>query len=162
MLISELMTAELPVEMAMTRKLLARISDDNLEWKPAGELHTIAWNATHLVEIMGWVPGIITQSEFDIAPVDGEPSVAPEVTQTSQLLSTFDASCKAALDSLAGVPDSVMHEPWSLKMGGQILFTMNKGDCIRKWVFSHSAHHRGILSAYLRMAGLQFPSIYEE
>jgi uncharacterized damage-inducible protein DinB len=160
MLISELMTAELPVEMAMTRKLLARISDDNLEWKPAGELHTIAWNATHLVEIMGWVPGIITQSEFDIAPVDGEPYIAPEVTLASQLLVAFDKSCEAVIDSLAGVPDSVMHEPWSLKMGGQILFTMNKGDCIRKWVFSHSAHHRGILSAYLRMAGLQFPSIY--
>ncbi len=45
MLISELMTAELSGEMAMTRKLLARIPDDKLEWKPAGELHTIAWNA---------------------------------------------------------------------------------------------------------------------
>jgi uncharacterized damage-inducible protein DinB len=111
---------------------------------------------------MGWVPGIITQSEFDIAPVDGEPYIAPEVTLASQLLVAFDKSCEAVIDSLAGVPDSVMHEPWSLKMGGQILFTMNKGDCIRKWVFSHSAHHRGILSAYLRMAGLQFPSIYEE
>lgn len=162
MLISELMSAELPVEMAMTRRLLARISDDNLNFKPAGELRTIAWNATHLVEILGWLPDIIGQSEFDIAPVGGEPYVTPEVTQASQLLSTFDASCKAAIESLAGVPDSVMHEPWSLMMGGQTLFTMNKGDCIRKWVFSHTAHHRGILSAYLRMAGLQFPSIYEE
>jgi len=162
MLISELMSAELPIEIAMTRRLLARISDENLQWKPAGELHTIAWNATHLVEIMGWVPGIIGQGEFDLAPVGSETSVTPEVTQTSQLLPTFDASCKAALDSLAGVPDSVMHEPWSLKMGGQTLFTMNKGDCIRKWVFSHTAHHRGILSTYLRIAGLKFPSIYEE
>lgn len=162
MLISELMYAEFPNEIAMTRSLLARISDDILAWKPAGELHTVAWNATHLVEILGWVPGIIGQDEFDIAPVGGEPYVTPEVTQVSQLLSTFDASSKAAIDSLAGVPDSVMHEPWSLKMGGQTLFTMNKGDCIRKWVFSHTAHHRGILSAYLRMTGLQFPSIYEE
>ena len=156
------MSAELPVETAMTRRLLARISDDNLDWRPAGELHTIAWNATHLVEIIGWVPGIIGESEFDIAPVGGEPNVAPEVTQASQLLATFDANCKAAIESLAGVPDSVMHESWSLKMSGQTIFTMNKGDCLRKWVFSHTAHHRGILSAYLRMAGLQFPSIYEE
>ena len=162
MLISELMTAELPVEMAMTRTLLARVSDDNLKWKPTDKLHTIAWNATHLVEIIGWVPGIIGESEFDIAPVGGEPNFSPEVTQASQLLARFDASCKAAIESLAGVPDSVMHESWSLKMSGQTLFTMNKGDCIRKWVFSHTAHHRGILSAYLRMTGLQFPSIYEE
>ena len=162
MLISELMTAEFPNETAMTRNLLARIPDEKLEWKPPGELHSIAWNANHLVEILGWVPGIVGQSEWDIAPVGEEPYVAQAVKQSSQLLDMFDAASKTAVDALQGIPDSVMDEPWSLKMGGQILFTMNKGDCIRKWVFSHSAHHRGILSAYLRMAGLQFPSVYEE
>ena len=162
MLISELMTAELPGELAMTRKLLTRIPDDKLEWKPQGELHSIAWNANHLVEIIGWVPGIVGQSEWDIAPIGEEPYVAPPATRANQLLELFEAHSKTAVDTLQGVPDSVMHEPWSLKMGGQTLFTMNKGDCLRKWVFSHSSHHRGILSAYLRMAGLQFPSIYEE
>ncbi|MGL4553307.1 MAG: DinB family protein [Gemmataceae bacterium] len=38
---------------------------------------------------------------------------------------------------------------------------MKKGDCLRKWVFSHTAHHRGILSAYLRLAGVPHTSIYE-
>jgi uncharacterized damage-inducible protein DinB len=162
MLISELMSAELPGELAMTRGLLSRIPDDKLEWKPQGELHSIVWNANHLVEIMGWVPGIVGQSDWDIAPIGEEPYVAPAVTEAGQLVELFDIHGKAAIDILEGVPDSVMHEPWSLKMAGQTLFTMSKGDCIRKWVFSHSAHHRGVLSAYLRMAGLQFPSIYEE
>ena len=162
MLISELMTAELPNETAMTRRLLARIPDEKLEWKPLGELHSVAWNANHLVEILGWIPGIIGQSEWDIAPVGEEPYVAPAVKHVNQLLDMFDVANRKAVDALRGISDSVMDEPWSLKMGGQILFTMHKGDCIRKWVFSHSAHHRGILSAYLRMAGLQFPSIYEE
>ncbi len=74
----------------------------------------------------------------------------------------FDVNGKNALAALQGVPDSLMDEPWSLKMGGQIIFTMKKGDCLRKWVLSHSAHHRGILSVYLRMAGVQLLSIYEE
>ncbi len=107
-------------------------------------------------------PGIVGKSEWDIAPIGEQPYVAPAMTNTSQMLDLFDENTQTAVNSLRGVPDSVMYEPWSLKMGGQTLFTMNKGDCIRKWVFSHSAHHRGILSAYLRMAGLQFPSIYEE
>lgn len=162
MLISELMTTELPVELAMTRRLLERIPDDRLNWKPDGELHTVAWNATHLVEIVGWVPGIVGKSEWDIAPIGEEPYVAPTVAQASQLLAWFDENSKLAIDALQGVPDSLMHEPWSLKMGGQTLFTMSKGECIRKWVFSHSSHHRGILSVYLRMAGLNFPSVYEE
>lgn len=162
MLISELMTAELPGELAMTRNLLARISDDKLEWKPDGALHSIGWNANHLVEIVGWVPGIVGQSEWDIAPVGGEPYSSPAIAHVSQLLDQFDENSRKALEVLEGVTDSEMNESWSLKMGGQTLFTMKKGDCIRKWVFSHSSHHRGILSAYLRMSGLEFPSIYEE
>ncbi len=162
MLISELMTIELPGELAMTRSLLARIPDEKMEWSPPGELRSIAWNANHLVEILGWLPGILEQSGWDIAPVDGEPYVASTVEQVSQLLEQFDEGSQNALAALQGVPDAVMAEPWSLMMGGQVLFTMNKGECLRKWIFSHSAHHRGILSVYLRMAGLQFSSIYEE
>lgn len=73
-----------------------------------------------------------------------------------------DLAMESAMTRLNGVPDSVMDESWSLKMGGHVLFTMKKGDCLRKWVFSHSAHHRGILSVYLRMAGVPITSVYEE
>ncbi|TVQ02407.1 MAG: DinB family protein [Planctomycetaceae bacterium] len=162
MLISEQMAAELAGEAAMTRKLLTRIPDNLMAWKPTDELHTISWNATHLVEIVQWVPGILSENEFDFAPVGGQPYVAPEMTNLNQLLDSFDDGLTKAIAALQGVPDAVMDEPWSLKMGGQTLFTMKKGDCLRKWVFCHSAHHRGILSAYLRIAGVQFPSIYEE
>jgi uncharacterized damage-inducible protein DinB len=162
MLISEAMIAEIPIEAAMTRSLLSKVTDENLAWKPPGDARSIGWNASHLVEILGWVPGIVHQSEWDIAPIGAEPYVTPEVNQAGQLLGLFDVACKTAIETLQGIPDSAMDEPWSLKMGGQILFTMNKGACIRKWVFSHSAHHRGVLSVYLRLAGLQFRSIYEE
>lgn len=162
MLISELMVPELTAEMAMTRKLLARIPPDKLDWKPAEGVHTIGWNAAHLAEIPGWLPGIVGQSEIDMAPVGGEPYVAPVATDVKTLLKTFDDNVAKALAALQGAPDAVMAEPWTLKMGGQVIFTMPKGDCLRKWVFSHTAHHRGILSAYLRLAGVSFPSIYEE
>lgn len=158
MLISELMAPELAAEMAMTRKLIARIPDDKLGWKPSEGLHTIGWNANHLANIAGWVPGIVGQSELDLASA-GESAEAADV---KSLLAIFDDNLAKSLAALKGVPDAVMAEPWSLKMGGQTLFTMKKGDCLRKWVFGHTAHHRGILSVYLRMAGVQVPSIYEE
>lgn len=158
MLIAELMAPELAAEMAMTRKLIARIPDSKLGWKPSEGLHTIGWNAAHLANIAGWVPVIVGQSELDLASA-GESAEAADV---KSLLASFDANLEKSLAALKGVPDAVMVEPWSLKMGGQTLFTMKKGDCLRKWVFGHTAHHRGILSVYLRMAGVQVPSIYEE
>lgn len=162
MMISELMAEELPREMAMTRSLLATIPDDKLLWKPSETLHTIGWNADHIVEIIGWVPGILNANEWDIAPVGAEPYTPIVSTQVSEILDRFDNHSRAAIEALQGVPDSEMAEPWSLMMGGQTLFTMKKGDCIRKWVFCHSAHHRGILSVYLKMAGIEFTSIYEQ
>ncbi len=162
MLISALMIEELNDEFAMTRRLLARIPDAKLTWQPSDKVNSIGWNASHLAEIAGWTPGILSERELDMAPVDGPAYVIPEVTSTSQLLTIFDGNVAQTLAALAGVPDSVMDEPWTLKMGGHEIFTMPKGACIRKWVFGHSAHHRGILSAYMHLAGVEFPSIYEE
>lgn len=163
MLISELMIPDFTAEMAMTRKLLARVPDDKLAWKPAeGGLHSIGWNASHLTDIAGWVPGIIQASDLDIASEGAAASFTPEGTKVDVLLKKFDENLAKSLAAFRGVSDTVMSEPWSLKANGQVLFTMQKGDCLRKWVFGHTAHHRGILSAYLRMVGVEFSSIYEE
>lgn len=162
MLISELMTKDLAMESAMTRSLLSKVPSDKVSWKPTEEMHTIGWNANHLVETLSWVPGILSGSEWDIAPVGGEAYVTPDLAAEGKLVEAFDRCCAEAIAALNGVPNSVMDESWSLKMGGHVLFTMKKGDCLRKWVFSHSAHHRGILSVYLRMAGVPVTSVYEE
>lgn len=162
MLISELMLPEFTDEAAMTRRLLERIPNDKLGWSPKEGLHTIGWNASHLVEIISWVPATLTQSEIDLAPVGAEPYVTPEAKSVQELLTRFDGNVKKSLAALQGVSDAVMAEPWSLKMGGQTLFTITKNVCLRKWVFSHTAHHRGILSTYLKLAGVQFSSLYEE
>lgn len=131
MLISEIMAPEFVAEMAMTRKLLERVPQDKLTWKPSADLHTIAWNASHLVEIAGWLPGIVGESELDLAPVGGEPYVTTEATDMKLLLAKFDESVSQSLAALRGVPDAVMAEPWSLKMGGQLIFTITKGECLR-------------------------------
>ncbi len=162
MQIAELMTPELAAEMAMTRRLLAKIPDDKLGWKPAEGLHTIGWNAGHLAEIAGWVPVIVGQDELDIAPVGGPAYVPPTITSTGQVLETFDANLAKSLAALKGVSDATMGETWTMKAGGQTILAMKKGDCLRKWVFSHNSHHRGILSVYLRMAGVQHTSLFEE
>ncbi len=162
MQISDWLLKELDSENAMTRSLLTKLTNESLSWKPSADLHTIGWNAAHLVESVGWLSGILSASEFDIAPPGQPPHTTPEINDVGQLLAMFDQSAAAAKSSLQGVPDSVMHDTWSLKMGGQTLFTMPKGECIQKWVFSHTAHHRGILSVYMRLAGIQFRSVYEE
>ena len=166
MLISELMIPELKREAAMTRRLLERVPADKLDWRPAGDgLKTVGWNASHLAEIVGWVPVIAGQPGLDLADAGDEQQKAAALAASGDvglLLARFDENLAKSVAALAGVGDATMDEPWTMRFGGQDLFTMKKGDCLRKWVFAHAAHHRGILSVYLRMAGVKIGSIYEE
>ncbi len=163
MTIAELMIPELKREAETTRRLLARIPADKLGFTPGAGLHTVGWNASHLAEIVGWVSGIVRESGLDLAAVDAEQqAAAARFADLAALLKQFDDNLAQSLVALEGVDDATMDEPWTMRMGAHEIFTMKKGDCLRKWVFTHTAHHRGILSASLRLAGVKHGSIYEE
>ena len=161
MTFSELVLPELDDEMARTRKVLAVVPKKLMDWKPAEAMHTIGWNTNHLAEIVGWTHAIVEENEFDIAPVDGPKYETPSIEDPTEILATFDEALVAARATIAAVTDERLAEEWSMKMGGQTLFTMTKGACLRTWVLNHSVHHRGILSVYLRMCGIELAPVYD-
>ncbi len=85
----------------------------------------------------------------------------PSESDPVELLKQFDANLTSARASLANCSDAVMAEMWSLKSGGQALFTIPKSECLRTWVLNHCVHHRGILSVYLRMCGVDLTPVYD-
>lgn len=161
MSLAESMLPEFDDEMARTRAVLAVIPADKMDWQAAESLRSIGWNANHLAEIVGWTHDILDQSEFDIAPVDGPAYETPAMSDPVQIVAKFDDALAAARSALINTPDEQLDEDWTMKMGGQPLFTMTKGDCIRKWVLNHTVHHRGILSVYLRMQGVEVTPVYD-
>lgn len=161
MRLAEIMLPEFDREMARTRRTLAAVPADKMDWKPHESLHTIHWNANHLVNLIGWTPLIISASEFDMAPVDGPAPEPPSIDDPAALLAEFDKNVATAREALFGASDETMAEPWSLKAGGQVLFTISKGECVRTWVLNHSVHHRAILSVFLRMAGVAVTPPYD-
>lgn len=162
MRLAEIMLPEFDREMARTRKTLAAVPADRMEWKAHESLHTIGWNANHLVDLIGWTPAITGADEFDVAPVDG-PALKPlSIENPTELLAEFDKNVAAAREAIAAVSDATLAESWSLKSGGQVLFTICKGDCVRTWVLNHAVHHRAILSVLLRMSGVAVTPPYDE
>lgn len=161
MRLAEIMLPEFDREMARTRKTLAALPADRMEWQAQEAVHTIGWTANHLVDLIGWTPSIIGASEFDVAPVDGPAPKPLSISDPALLLAEFDKNVAAARESLVGVSDETLAEPWSLKAGGQALFTISKGECVRTWVLNHAVHHRAILSVYLRMAGVAVTPPYD-
>jgi len=53
-----------------------------------------------------------------------------------------------------------LSKPWSLLDNGRVLFTMPRGECLRKWVLNHNVHHRAQLGVYLRLNNIPVPALY--
>lgn len=155
--IIDAMATEYEHEAGTTRKLLERIPDDKLGYRPHEKSMTMGRLASHIAENHGWVKSTIEDSEFNVSedykPFNG--------ASTQEILDTFDrliAEAKSVMKS--GVSDDALMQPWALKMNGQVMFEMPKVQVLRTFVLSHQIHHRGQLDVYLRLNDIPLPSIY--
>ena len=147
-------------EMATTRKMLERVPEDKLDWKPHEKSNTIGWNANHLAEIPGWGANILSESFYDMNPPGGKPYKTPAVATRAELLSAFDAGVAEAREALKSITDEQADAIWSFKSGGETMLEMPKRVAFRMWVISHAIHHRAILSVYYRLNDVPVPAIY--
>jgi uncharacterized damage-inducible protein DinB len=143
-------------EMTLTRKLLERVPDDRLGWKPHAKSMSVGGLATHLSNLPWWGEVTLAQADLDLASF----ATPAEATSRAQLLDTFDRHVTAARAALSGRSDAELMAPWTLKRAGQTILTMPKASVWRSFVISHVVHHRGQLSVYLRLLDVPVPSIY--
>jgi uncharacterized damage-inducible protein DinB len=151
---------EFDQEMASTRKVLERVPDDKLDWKAHPRSNTIGWNANHLAEIPGWVEGTLSQTEWEIAPVDAPHYQSPKLTSTPAILDLFDKNVASARKAIESVKDEDMNVIWSLLYAGKPFITMPRSAVIRNFVLNHVVHHRAHLLVYLRLNDIPVPGMY--
>jgi uncharacterized damage-inducible protein DinB len=154
--IREGLLAEFDHEMGTTRKLLERLPDDKLAWKPHERSMSLGGLATHLSNLPTWGDAILNSPFLDMATVG--PNLE-EKRSRAQIVSYFDdvvRRTRALLDR----SDAELAASWALKRGGQELFSMPRAAAFRTFVLYHSVHHRGQLSVYLRLNGVPVPAIY--
>ena len=156
MALADALLPEFDREISITRRLLERVPDDRLSWKPHPKSMSLGGLATHLSNLPWWGEMTLTQSEFDTA-ANGRQA---DATSRSQILETFDRNASATRAALSGKSDAEFMAPWALKNGSQTIFSMPKAVVWRSFVLSHLVHHRGQMSVYLRLLDLPVPSIY--
>jgi uncharacterized damage-inducible protein DinB len=151
---------EFDQEMANTRKVLERVPDDRLDWRPHPKSFTMGALATHLATLPSWMVETFKQDTLDIRP-DGKDYVPPpEARSNGELLSRFDAAVVAGRAALAAATDIAMFEQWSLLSGGTRILTMPRAAVLRSFILSHSIHHRAQLTVYLRLNDIPVPALY--
>lgn len=151
--------AEYDHETATTRRLLARIPDAELAWRPHQKSMSLGELAGHLANLPQWCIATLTASSFDVssAAEDLRPRAPGSI---AELLQKFDAGVRAARETLAAAEDADMLAPWTLKQGAQEIFTLPRISTLRSFVMNHMIHHRGQLSVYLRLKDVPLPPIY--
>lgn len=155
--LGEALHAEMEQEAATTRKVLERIPADIFGWKPHEKSMGMGQLASHIAEMFSWTGPTLNQPELDFSKFDYKPF---EPTTSEDLLEYFDKNILEALDMLKNTSDETFFEPWTMRNGEQIYFTMPKAVTMRSFVMNHIVHHRGQLSVYLRLNDIPVPAIY--
>jgi uncharacterized damage-inducible protein DinB len=158
--IIDLLLPEFDQEMANTRKMLERVPEDKLGWKPHPKSFDLAALASHIATMVSWTTDTLAKDSFDFAP-PGQPAyVPPKASSTAELLAWFDKAVPEARALLAAASDEKLMQPWSLLAHGQTIFTMSRIVCIRSFVMNHTIHHRAQLGVYLRLLDVPVPGMY--
>jgi uncharacterized damage-inducible protein DinB len=151
------MLHEMEQEAHTTRRLLERVPDDRLAWKPHPKARTLGQLALHVAAVPGAVASFAcAPSPVQVPSFAGDPSPA----SAAELLTALDESIATAKARVGALDDAGLAAPWRLMAGDRELFAAPRGVFLRSVMLNHWYHHRGQLSAYLRELDVPIPSIY--
>ncbi|HET9370110.1 MAG TPA: DinB family protein [Vicinamibacterales bacterium] len=155
---AEALLPEFDHEMTMTRRLLERVPDAVLSWRPHEKSFTMAGLATHLANIPRWGRSILDHTHYDLAQSEGRRP--PEGGSCAEILAAFDQHVGAVRKTLIEKSDAELGAIWTLKRGDHVVLTMPRTAAIRRFLVHHMIHHRGQLSVYLRLQNVALPPMY--
>jgi uncharacterized damage-inducible protein DinB len=147
---------ELEQEAQTTRRVLERVPDNQLGWRPHQKARTLGELALHVAT----VPGGVAQFVASQSPVQAPDFTDPSPQSASELIPALDQSIATAKKVLGGMDDAELMATWRMMRGERELFAVPRVAVLRSIMLNHWYHHRGQLTVYLRELNVPIPSIY--
>lgn len=142
-------------EAPATRRVLERIPEDKLSWKPHPKSRSLGELATHVANLFGMAEKIATSDEF--AAGSGAPAV---VNSAGEIRATFEKNVRGGEEALSKMTDQEALKSWRLVFRGKELVRKTRVAALRTNLLNHIYHHRGQLSVYLRLLDVPVPVVY--
>jgi len=151
------MLRELEEEARTTRRVLERVPDNRLGWRPHEKSRTLSQLALHIAMVPGAVAEFVASPSPAQAPQFGQD---PSPTSSSELMPALDQSIAKAKKVLGGMDDATLMATWRMMHGERELFAVPRAVMLRSIMLNHWYHHRGQLTVYLRELGVPLASVY--
>jgi uncharacterized damage-inducible protein DinB len=146
---------EIDQEAQTTKRLLERIPEDKLSWKPHPKAFSLGQLALHIASAPGNLAAAAAQDSLE------SPNFSqPEAKSRQEVLDAFSTGLEAAKGTLDKMDDVKLMSLWSLTKNGKVIMSIPRIGFIRSILMNHVYHHRGQLSVYLRILDVPVPSIY--
>jgi uncharacterized damage-inducible protein DinB len=158
--ISQSLLPEFDMEMANTRRVLERVPEANLGWKPHLKSMSLRQLASHVADMAAWAVITVGQDDFDVSPADGPVYQPFDMDSVADGVRHFDDNYRQARALLDSATDETMARTWSLKSNGSVILAMPKVAAWRTFVMNHLIHHRAQLIVYLRLNDVPVPGLY--
>ena len=155
MAIADAMLMEMEMEDKITRRVLERIPEEKLAWKPHPKAYTLGQLAMHIAVAQGRVASAAVEDVHEFAP-----AAPPDPNSRQEILDAFSAGSAKAREVVKGFDDSKMMTMWTLKRGGKVIMSVPRVGFLRAIMLNHIYHHRGQLSVYIKLLDVPVPSIY--
>jgi len=143
-------------EAQTTRRVLERVPNDKLGWRPHPKARTLGELAQHIATSPACVAELAARSPAQAPRFASEPSPA----NVSELMSTLDRSLERTKAILGGMDDATATQTWRLMNGDREILALPRIAFLRSIMLNHWYHHRGQLTVYLRELDVPIPSIY--
>lgn len=148
--------AEMDQEANATRRVLERVPQAQLTWRPHQKSMSLGQLALHVATIPGLVAELAALDQLAEPPK----FIQPEAQTSAELVPALEASLVKARGLLGGMDDAKLAATWRLMNGNTELMAMPRAAVIRTIMLNHWYHHRGQLLVYLRMHNVLLPSVY--
>jgi uncharacterized damage-inducible protein DinB len=149
--------AELEQEARSTRRVLERVPEDKLEWRPHAKSRTLGELADHVAGIPGFISQMAMKETHDPSQSTAPPSRS---SSTEQVLARLDSGLEQARSVMSGLREDQLSQPFTLRFQGREVFTIPRLAVLRTMLLNHWYHHRGQLTVYLRLLEVPVPAVY--
>ncbi len=143
---------EIEHEALATGKLLDRIPEGRLDWRPHQKSMSLGELALHVATIPSAIAASLQAGGAEATDLLTHPAVAS--------VAEIHAAWSRTMAYLRQNPIPACDGEWSVRYAGRVAMTVPKSAVTRFLMLNHWYHHRGQLTVYLRLLEVPLPAVY--